>query len=81
MSKTVQIRDIDDDTYAALRKHASDARLSVPEFLRREAEKIARRPTMNDWLERTRTRPSTISRSDVLETLDDLRGDWPDADH
>ncbi|MCB1256862.1 MAG: ribbon-helix-helix protein, CopG family [Microthrixaceae bacterium] len=81
MSRTVQIREIDDDTYAALRKLASDAGLSVSELLRREAEKFARRPAMNDWLEQTRTRPSTISRSAILETLDDLRGDWPAADH
>lgn len=81
MPKTVQIRDIDDDTYAALRRHASDARLSVPELVRREIEKLAKRPTMNDWLERTRTRPSSISGSETLETFDDLRGEWPDVGH
>jgi hypothetical protein len=77
--KTVQIRDIDDDVYAALSRHAGEAGLSVPELIRREIARVARRPTVEEWLDRTRRRPSTISRDAVLESLDDLRGAWPDA--
>jgi plasmid stability protein len=79
MAKTVQIRDIDDEVYAALRRHAAAAGLSVPELLRREAMRLAARPTMQEWLERTRSRTSAISRADVIEALDEIRGPWPDA--
>lgn len=79
MPKTVQIRDIDDDTYAALAKHAAEARLSVPDLLRREAVRLASRPSVDQWLERTKRRPSNISRTEVLAALDEIRGEWPAA--
>ena len=79
MPKTVQIRDIEDDVYAALARRAGDAGLTVPELLRREVARLASRPSVDEWLERTRRRPSAISRAEVLEALDDIRGDWPDA--
>jgi hypothetical protein len=77
MPKTVQIRDIDDDVYAALARRAAEAGTSVPELLRREAVRLARRPSVPEWLERTRRRPSSVTRDEVLEAIDDLRGEWP----
>ena len=79
MPKTIQIRDIDDDVYAALSRRAVEAGLTVPELLRREAARLASRPTVEEWLARTRRRPSDISRAQVVEALDELRGPWPDA--
>ncbi len=79
MPKTVQIRDIDDDVYTALTRRAADAGLTVPELLRREVARLARRPSVDEWLERTRRRPSAIGRAEVIEALDDIRGDGPDA--
>ena len=79
MPKTVQIRDIEDDVYAALARRAADAGLTVPELLRREVARLASRPSVDEWLERTRRRPSAISRAEVIEALDDIRGEWPDA--
>ena len=79
MPKTVQIRDIPDDVYAALAKRAAEAGISVPELLRREVSRLAARPSMEEWLERTRRRSSSISRADVIKLFDELRGPWPDA--
>ena len=82
MPKTIQIRNIDDDVYAALRRRAAEAGISVPDLLRREAERLASRPTMKEWLERTRRGPvnTKITPEHVLEALDEWRGPWPDAD-
>jgi hypothetical protein len=80
MPKTIQIRNVDDEVYAALARQAAEAGLTVPDLLRREAARLASRPTMEEWLARTRRRPSGISRADVLEALDEIRGPWPDAD-
>jgi len=77
--KTIQIRDLDDDVYAGLVRRAGEAGLTVPELLRREAARLAARPTLEEWLARTRRRPSTVTRADVLEALDEWRGPWPDA--
>ena len=79
MSKTVQIRDIDDEVYLALTRRAAEIGMSVPEMLRREAARLASRPSVEDWLERTRRRPSAISRDEVLDAIDGVRGPWPDA--
>lgn len=70
---------MDDEVYAALARRAADAGLTVPDLLRREAARLASRPTVDEWLERTRRRPSTISRAEVIEALDEIRGEWPNA--
>ena len=78
MPKTVQIRDIDDDVYAGLQRRAGEEGITVPELLRREAARLASRPSMTQWLSRIGRRPSTVSTADVLATLDEWRGEWPD---
>ncbi|MCA0438071.1 MAG: antitoxin [Austwickia sp.] len=77
MPKTIQIRDVDDDVYEALARRAAEAGLSVPEYLRKEAERLAARPTVAEWLDRTRRRSGARSPRDTLEALDELRGNWP----
>jgi plasmid stability protein len=77
--RTIQIRDLDDDVYAALRRRAAEAGLTVPELLRREATRLAARPTVEEWLSRTRRRRSESSPADVEEAFDEVRGPWPDA--
>jgi len=77
--KTVQIRDLDDDVYAGLARRAAEAGVSVPELLRAEAVRLASRPSMEEWLNRTRRRSSTLGRAEVLAALDEQRGPWPDA--
>lgn len=77
MPRTVQIRDIDDDVYDALARRAAELGLSVPEMLRKETERLAARPTIDEWLDRTRRRPGARTKRDTLEALDELRGAWP----
>ncbi|WP_428339301.1 hypothetical protein [Mycobacterium sp.] len=79
MPKTVQIRDIDDDIYAALVRRAAEEGITVPELLRREAARLAARPSIAQWLTRTGRRPSEVSTAEVLESLDEWRGEWPNA--
>jgi plasmid stability protein len=76
--RTIQIRDVDDEVYAGLRKRAAEEGVSVPELLRAEAARLAARPSISTWLASTRRRSSEIGAEDVVEALDDLRGD--DAD-
>ena len=77
MPKTIQIRDIDDDVYAALARRAAEAGITIPDLLRREAARLASRPTVEEWLARTRRRPSRISRAQIVEALDEMRGPLP----
>jgi len=67
----VQIRDLDDEVYAALVRRAAETGVSVPELLRAEAARPAARPSVQAWLSRTR-RPSTpAGRVKVLAALDE----------
>jgi antitoxin FitA len=77
MPKTVQIRDIDDDVYAALARRAAEEGVSVPELLRSEAVRLAARPSMASWLARTERRSSAVDRAAVIHSLDEHRGPWP----
>lgn len=79
VSKTIQIRDVDDRVYAALVRRAAEVGVSVPELLRAEAERLASRPSVATWLERTRGRAGAVDRAEILAALDDQRGTWPDA--
>ncbi len=79
MPKTVQIRDLDDEVYAALARRAAETGISVPELLRIEAARIAARPSVEEWLKRTRRRSSPLGRLEVVAALDEQRGSWPDA--
>ncbi len=79
MPKTVQIRDLDDEVYAGLVRRAAESGVSVPELLRVEAARLAARPSVQEWLSRTRRRTSPLGRAEVLAALDEQRGSWPDA--
>jgi hypothetical protein len=79
MPKTVQIRDIDDEVYAGLVRRAAEEGITVPELLRREAARLASRPSITQWLSRLGRRPSDVSTAEVLATLDEWRGEWPNA--
>jgi antitoxin FitA len=79
MPKTVQIRDLDDEVYARLAQRAAEAGVSVPEFLRAEATRLAARPTVMEWIERTRRLSSPSSRLEVFAALDEQRGALPEA--
>ncbi len=79
MPKTVQIRDLDDEVYARLALRAAESGVSVPELLRAQASRLAYRPSMGEWLARTRRRSSTLAPSDVLAALDEQRGAWSGA--
>lgn len=79
MPKTVQIRDLDDEVYAGLVRRAAETGVSVPELLRAEAARLAARPSVAEWLQRTRRRSSPIRHTEILDALDEHRGRWPDA--
>ncbi|HET9690073.1 MAG TPA: hypothetical protein VFP61_02900, partial [Acidimicrobiales bacterium] len=79
VGKTIQIRDLDDDVYAALVRRAAEQGVSVPELLRAEAGRLATRPSMASWLARTSRRGAAIGRAEVQAALDEHRGEWPRA--
>lgn len=82
MPKTLQIRDIDDDVYAGLQRRAAEDGVTVPELLRREATKLASRPSMKAWYAeiRRQNRSLNMTTEEVIAAFDEHRGPWPDGD-
>jgi antitoxin FitA len=78
MPKTIQTRDVGDETYEALAARAAREGLSVPELVRRELTRIAALPSELEWLESVQ-RPAAHSHIDTVALLDEVRGEWLDA--
>lgn len=64
MPKSVRIR-LGDEVYAALSRRAAEDGVSVPELLRAAARRLAVRPAIAEWLERTRRRPTGLTGAEV----------------
>ncbi len=76
MSKMVQIRDVSDQVHSTLKTRAAREGMSLSDFIKRELERTAERPSMQEWLERTQqTKPISMRRSpaQVLRNLRDGR--------
>ncbi len=49
----IQIRDVPDQVHTILKARAAGEGMSLSDFLKRELARIAERPSMREWLERT----------------------------
>lgn len=73
---TVQIRNLDDDAYAILRRRAADSGRSLQEYLRVELERVALRPTVAEALARARAELTTeVSMDDIVALQRQERGE------
>jgi plasmid stability protein len=77
MPKTVQIRDLDDATYATLRERAAADGLSLAQYLRRELTHLAALPTMAVWLDRVEAGRGRlgVGRDVLAEAIEDLHAE------
>lgn len=79
MPKNVQIRDVSDETYTVLRTRAATDGLSLAQYLRRELDRMADRPTMAELLERADRRRERLgggfSRGALMGALEEDRLD------
>ncbi|HEY6424972.1 MAG TPA: hypothetical protein VIY28_17375 [Pseudonocardiaceae bacterium] len=80
MSKTVQIRNLDDDVHAVLRQRAAAEGLSLTQYLKRELTRQASSPTMAEWLAEAdswREHTGGVSREALDAAIQDMRADRP----
>jgi plasmid stability protein len=64
MSKMVQVRDVPDRVHSTLKARAAREGMSLSDFIKRELERTAERPSMLEWLERTQqTTPIATKRN------------------
>ncbi|MGP3998570.1 FitA-like ribbon-helix-helix domain-containing protein [Streptomyces sp. 8N706] len=73
---TVQIRNLDDEAYAILRRRAADSGRSLQEYLRTRLEEEALHPTIDEALEAVRGElTSSVSMDDILTAQREGRGE------
>lgn len=76
MSKMIQIRDVPEQVHGTLKARAAREGISLSDFIKRELERSAERPTMREWLELTqRAKPIRAKRSaaQIVRELRDTR--------
>ncbi|MGA8594766.1 MAG: hypothetical protein WB676_08480 [Bryobacteraceae bacterium] len=76
MSKMIQIRDVSEQLHSTLKARAAREGMSLSDFIKRELERTAERPSMKEWLERTQqTKPIPAKRSaaQIVRELRDAR--------
>lgn len=71
--KSIQIREVPDETHASLRARAAATGLSLSEFLLREVERIARRPPLAEALRDAQDRNWGVGKGEAVSTLRALR--------
>jgi plasmid stability protein len=73
MSKMVQIRDVPDDVHGILKARAAREGMSLSDFVKRELERAAERPSMQEWLERTQQTKPISTKLSPAQAIRDLR--------
>ncbi|MGZ4127979.1 MAG: FitA-like ribbon-helix-helix domain-containing protein [Actinomycetota bacterium] len=69
MYKTIRIRNVPDDVYETLKARAAGAVLSLSEYLRRELERMADRPSIAEVLARAGGRSGGVTRQDIVDAV------------
>ena len=72
MSKMIQVRDVPEDVHSTLKARAAREGISLSDYIKRELEHTAERPSMREWLDLTRKIrpiPSTRSGAQIVRGL------------
>lgn len=73
MSKMIQVRGVPDHLYATLEARAARQGMSLSDFIKKELERTAERPTMREWLEMTRRSKPIASKQSAAQIVRELR--------
>jgi antitoxin FitA len=73
MSKMVQVRDVPDEVHGTLKARAAREGMSLSDFIKRELERSAERPTIQEWLDQTRQSKPIPMKRNAAEIVRELR--------
>ena len=72
----IQVRNVPDDVHRTLKARAAEAGMSLSDYIKRDLERSAARPTIEEISARIAARgPSKMSPEFIVETLRELRDD------
>lgn len=75
MSKMIQIRDVPQPVHRVLKVRAADEGMSLSDFIKRELQRVAERPSLHEWLARTREAKPIAAKRSAAQVVRDLRGE------
>jgi plasmid stability protein len=73
MSKMIQVRDVPENVHSTLKSRAAREGMSLSDFIKRELERAAERPTMQEWLERSRQAKPFPAKTTAARIIRELR--------
>jgi plasmid stability protein len=73
MSTMIQIRDVPERIHITLKVRAAREGMSLSDYLKRELERVAERPTMREWLELTRQAEPIPAKRRAAQIVRELR--------
>ena len=75
MAKMIQIRDVPEEVHRTLKVRAASSGMSLSDYIKRDLEQSAGRPTLEEIDERVAARgQSKLATRTVLDALDKARG-------
>jgi antitoxin FitA len=69
----IQVRGVPDQLHGTLKARAARQGMSLSDFIKKELERIAERPTMREWLETTRRAKPILAKRSAAEIVRELR--------
>ena len=69
----IQVRDVPEPVHSTLKARAAREGMSLSDFIKRELERTAERPTMREWLERTQQTKSIPAKRSAAQLVRELR--------
>ena len=69
----IQVRDVPESVHGALKSRAAREGMSLSDFIKRELERVAERPTMREWLERTQQAKPIPAKRTAAQVIRELR--------
>jgi plasmid stability protein len=69
----IQIRDVPDTVHGTLKARAAREGMSLSDFIKRELERVAERPTMQEWLERAQQAKPIMTGRTAARVIRELR--------
>ena len=73
MSKMIQVRDVPEQVHSTLKARAAREGMSLSDYIKKELEQTAGRPTMREWLESTRQAKPILSKRNAAQIVRELR--------
>lgn len=69
----LQVRNVPDEVHSTLKARAAREGMSLSDYVKRELERTAERPSMQEWLERTRQVKSLSRKKSPAQVVRELR--------